>query len=138
MIPAGPLFHKPSSIVAARNILYAVIFLSILSAIIGEFTTTQRNLSSAWGIGSLLINVVVIFLLIRQIGFGHRWARTVLLILFILGMLMTPLIAPALFKTNLVLAFLFVLQTLLEISALVFLFKRSSNEWFNRFDEARQ
>ena len=30
MIPAGPLFHKPKSIIAARNILYTALFLEAL------------------------------------------------------------------------------------------------------------
>ncbi len=40
MIPTGPLFHKPKSIRAARNILYTALFLEalvfILQQVIGE------------------------------------------------------------------------------------------------------
>jgi hypothetical protein len=53
-----------------------------------------------------------------------------------LNVLASKLFVPFLFKTNLALGFLFVLQMLLQILALVFLYSKSSNEWFNSFDSA--
>jgi hypothetical protein len=132
MIPPGPLFHKPKSILASRNILYATLFLGVLGSAIGEFSAGMHSYSNPLAISTTIISFVLQLVIIRQIGFGHKWARTVLLILFILGMLATPLYVPFLFKTSLALGFLFALQMILQIMALVFLFSKNSNVWFNR------
>jgi hypothetical protein len=134
MIPAGPLFHKPKSIIAARNILYTALFLEALVFIIQQFISTtpgQPDIRVLFPNGILL---VFLYVAIRYIGFGKKWARILFLVLFILNVLASKLFVPFLFKTNLAVGFLFVLQMLLQILALVFLYSKSSNEWFNSFD----
>jgi|SRR5450432_1205444 hypothetical protein len=134
MIPAGPLFHKPKSIIAARNVLYTALFLEALVFIIQQFISTtpgQPDIRVLFPNGILL---VFLYVAIRYIGFGKKWARILFLVLFILNVLASKLFVPFLFKTNLALGFLFVLQMLLQILALVFLYSKSSNEWFNSFD----
>jgi hypothetical protein len=136
MIPAGPLFHKPKSIIAARNVLYTALFLEALVFIIQQFISTtpgQPDIRVLFPNGILL---VFLYVAIRYIGFGKKWARVLFLVLFILNVLASKIFVPFLFKTNLALGFLFVLQMLLQILALVFLYSKSSNEWFNSFDSA--
>ena len=134
MIPAGPLFHKPKSIIAARNILYTALFLEALVFIIQQFISTtpgQPDIRVLFPNGILL---VFQYVAIRYIGFGKKWARILFLVLFILNVLASKLFVPFLFKTNLAVGFLFVLQMLLQILALVFLYSKSSNEWLNSFE----
>jgi hypothetical protein len=136
MIPAGPLFHKPKSIIAARNILYTALFLEALVFIIQQFISTTPGQPDIRVLFSNGILLVLLYVAIRYIGFGKKWARILFLVLFILNVLASKLFVPFLFKTNLALGFLFVLQMLLQILALVFLYIKSSNEWFNSFDNA--
>jgi hypothetical protein len=134
MIPAGPLFHKPKSIIAARNILYASLFLGVLGLLIREFSTVLPDPSP---IRMLIFNLVILLLLfiaIRYIGFGKKWARTLFLILFIVSAGASRIFVPFIFKASLVLAFLFILQILLQILALRYLYSKTSKEWFNSFD----
>jgi hypothetical protein len=136
MIPAGPLFHKPKSIIAARNILYTALFLEALVFIIQQFISTTAGQPDIRVLFSNGILLVLLYVAIRYIGFGKKWARVLFLVLFILNVLASKIFVPFLFKTNLALGFLFVLQMLLQILALVFLYSKSSNEWFNSFDSA--
>jgi hypothetical protein len=134
MIPAGPLFHKPKSIIAARNILYASLFLTILGFFLGQFALNlpgNPNLKVIISNGSL---IVLLYIAIRYIGFGKKWARTMFLVIFIMNVVASPIYAPFIFKADLALGFLFILQMLLQILALVYLYSKSSNEWFNSFD----
>jgi hypothetical protein len=133
MIPSGPLFHKPKSIIASRNILYATIFLYIIYCLMGEFNSGLHNFSGNAGITTTITTLVILLLSTRQIGFGHKWARTLFLIFFILQALALPRYLPFIFKSSLALGFLFVLQILLEILALYFLFSKISTNWFNSF-----
>jgi hypothetical protein len=135
MKPEGPLFHKPNSIVAAKNILYATIFLDIVSSLIGEFSAGMHNYSSVRGLASTIVALALLLIIIREIGLGHKWARTLFLILFILGILATPFLISILFRASIVLGFLFILQVLLQMLVLYFLFSKPSSKWFNSFKD---
>jgi hypothetical protein len=132
MLPADPLFHKPKSIIAAKNILYATLFLSVINWAINQWTTDLYRGAPVQGIITLIVTLLVIFILIKQIGFGRKWARVVLLVLIVAGMLIFPWTLSALFKANLLVGVISLLQAILEIAALVFLFSKESTQWFNR------
>jgi hypothetical protein len=133
MIPAGPLFHKPKSVIAARNILYATLFLSLVSYILLHFVlqpSGHLNIRAAISSGVLLI---LLYIAIHSIGFGKKWALYLFVVLFIINIGASWIYAPFLFRTSPVLGFLFVLEMLLQILALVYLFSKASTEWFNSF-----
>ena len=136
MIQEGPLFHKPKSILAARNILYAALFLETLVFIITQVILNALVQPTIGVLFSDVFLLVLLFIAIRYIGFGKKWARILFLVLFILNVFVSKNFVPFLFKTNLALGFLFVLMMLLQFLALVYLFSKSSNEWFNSFDNA--
>lgn len=131
MIPQGPLFHKPTSIVAAMNILYATLFLGVINWAVGQWGTAVHPASPVEGVVILLVTLGLMFWLIKMIGQGKKWARVVLLVLFVLGILVYPLTLMAIFKSNLLLGVLSVFQALLQIVALVYLFSPASTQWFN-------
>jgi hypothetical protein len=134
-IPPTPLFHKPASIVAAKNILYAALFLSILTWAIGRWTTTLYAATPVESVVILVVLVGITFALIKCIGFGMKWARVVLLVLFLLGLAVLPWTFVAVLKASMVVAVLSLLQTILQIIALYYLFSRTSTQWFNRVKE---
>jgi hypothetical protein len=131
MIPSGPLFHKPNSILAAKNILYASIFLGLLGILISSFGTAVSI--SYTSVLSNLTLLVLLFIAVRYMGLGKTWARNLFLILFICNLIASRFYLPFALRTSTALAYLFILQLLLQIAALVFIYKRSSTEWFNRF-----
>jgi hypothetical protein len=131
MIPSGPLFHKPNSILAAKNILYASIFLGLLGILISSFGTAASI--SYTSVLSNLTLLVLLFIAVRYMGLGKTWARNLFLILFICNLIASRFYLPFALRTSTALAYLFILQLLLQIAALVFIYKRSSTEWFNRF-----
>ena len=132
MLPANPLFNKPKSIIAAKNILYATMFLGIINWTITQWMTDLHSSAPVEGVIILIVTLLVIFILIKQIGFGRKWARIVLLVLFIAGLLIFPWTLSVLFKANLLIGIISLLQALMEIVALVFLFSKESTQWFNR------
>ncbi len=137
-VPPTPLFHKPASIVAAKNILYAGLFLSILTWAIGRWTTTLYASMPVESAVILVMLVGITFALIKCIGFGMKWARVVLLVLFLLGLAVLPWTFVALLNASMVVAVLSLLQTILQIIALYYLFSRTSTLWFDRVKEKAQ
>ena len=132
MLPADPLFHKPKSIIAAKNILYATLFLGVINWAFSQWATDLYKSGPIPAIITLILTLVIIFILIKQIGFGRKWARVVLLVLFLAGMFFFLRTASVLFKTNLLVGVISLLQAILEIVALIFLFSKESTLWFNR------
>ena len=132
MVPEGPLFHKPKSIIVAKNILYASLFFGIINWAISQWTTDLNNNSPVQGIIILIVTLLVVLVLIRQIAMGKKWGRVVLLILFVAGMLAFPWTLTVLFKASLLVGVLGIFQALLQIAALIFLFSKESTQWFNR------
>jgi hypothetical protein len=134
-IPPSPLFHKPGSIVAANNILYAGLFLDILTWALGRWTTTMYTAAPAQSIVILVVTVGITYAMIKCIGLGRKWARVVLLVLFLLGLVVYPWTFVALLNASMVVAVLSLLLVILQIIALYFLFSRASTQWFNRVRE---
>jgi hypothetical protein len=134
-VPPAPLFHKPSSIVAAKNILYATLFLGILTWALGWWTTAIYTPSPVQSVVILVVTVGITFALIKCIGLGMKWARVVLLVLFLLGLVVYPWAFMVLLKASMVIAVLSLLQTILQIIALYYLFSRPSTQWFNQVQE---
>ena len=137
-VPPGPLFHKPASIVAANNILYAGLFLNILTWALGRWTTTIYATRPVQSAAILIAMLGITFALIKCIGLGMKWARVVLLVLFLLGVAVFPWTLLVLLKASIVVAVLSLLQAILQIIALYFLFSRASTQWFDRVKEKAQ
>ncbi|MGI8950782.1 MAG: hypothetical protein ACR2FN_04255 [Chitinophagaceae bacterium] len=131
MTPAGPLFHKPKSFIAAKNLLYASICVGILAALLNYFTVDAANNGGVLALMLTAAGYVILFFIIKQMSLCKKWARTTLLILFIL---VTILYIGA-FKLELHMSMLegalIVIQACLQIIALIFLYTKESNNWFN-------
>jgi hypothetical protein len=134
-VSPGPLFHKPQSIVAAKNILYAVLFLMLITWAISQWTTDLHTVAPAQSIAILILTVGITFTLIKCIGLGKKWARVVMLVLFIAGLAAFPWTVIALFKVSIVVAVLSLLEVILQLIALAYLFSRESTLWFDRVHE---
>ena len=137
-LPANPLFHKPMSIIASKNILYATLFLGVINWALSQWATDIHPNSPIAGVVVLLLTLLVVFALIKQIGFGRKWARVVLLVLFVAGLAASPWTLPILFRANILVGVLSIFQTLLQLVALIFLFSQSSTLWFDRVHTAVQ
>jgi drug/metabolite transporter (DMT)-like permease len=134
-LPPNPLFHKPQSLVAAKNILYAVLFLEIITWAVARWMPGSYSPVSAQTVVTLIVTVAILFALIKCVTMGMKWARVVLLVLFLLGLVAYAWAFNVVWQTNILIAVLSLLQTVLEAVALGFLFARESTLWFDRVRE---
>jgi hypothetical protein len=130
MIPQEPLFHKPKDIIAAKNIIYTTMFIGVVVWAIVNWSAILPDRGNPEGIVIAVVNLVIQYLLAWQIGLGRQWARTVYLLIFILGMV-GVLYMISILKSNIFLATLCLLQVILQILALKFLFSQKSTLWFH-------
>lgn len=131
MQPANPLFHKPTTIVAAKNILYASLFLTLINWTVAHFTIDPNLLSSTQQIIELVFSLLIVFALTKLVTMGKKWARVVLLAFFMLSMAAGALTLPAIFRANILLGALILLLTILQLLALYYLFAKASTHWFD-------
>jgi hypothetical protein len=134
-LPPNPLFHKPQSIVAAKNILYAVLFLEIITWTVARWLPGGNLPVTTQTVVTMIVTVAVMFALIKCVTMGMKWARVVLLVLFLLGLVAYAWAFNVWWHTNILIAVLSLLQTILEAVALGFLFARESTLWFDRVRE---
>jgi hypothetical protein len=132
MLPTDPLFHKPKSIIAAKNLIYATMFLGVINWALSEWATDLKRYSQLQGICTIAFILLITFALAKQIGLAKKWARTVYLVLFLLGLIVFPFTILPLFKANIVIGLIAALEAILQLFALKFLFAEESTEWFNR------
>jgi hypothetical protein len=131
MVPPGPAFHKPKSFIAAKNLLYASIFFAVVGVLVRDLSVGIENNG---GLLALLLTAggyLIIIFLIKQMGLCKNWARTILLILyiamfisFVFALRQGSMIG---IYDGVILAF----QQVLQILALIFLYRKDCNYWFN-------
>ena len=130
-IGEGPLFHKPKSFIAARNMLHASIITGILIIIIHYlfFGAFSNSITTAFAL--IAIEYIVLFLITRQMSLCRNWARTIVPVICIV-IIATYIF---LFVKEPAISFLetglFAIQVLLQITAVIFLYKEECNIWFN-------
>ena len=73
MIPAGPLFHKPKSIIAAKNILYTALLLEALVFILQQVIWTTPDQPDIRVLFSNGILLVLLYVAIRYIGWFNSF-----------------------------------------------------------------
>ena len=134
MQPQGPLFHKPKSIIAATNILYATLFLGVIRWLIGQLSLAPTGRSPVPMVIGLVLGLLIYFFLIKQIGAGKKWVRVVLLVLFIVGVPLYLWGSFGPYKANLLMNVISLLQAVLQIIALVYLFSKESTTWFDHVE----
>jgi hypothetical protein len=131
MIPAGPLFHKPPNFVAAKNLLYASICVGIGMVLMHKLIHGALDNGIVPGLALITIGYVLMFLIIKQMSLCKKWARTALFTICVLVAAAYLLVFKMEQPVNLVDVAIFILQVCLQAFALVFLYSKDCNIWFN-------
>ncbi len=117
-------------VVLSVKMLYLVVGIGVIRTAMTVFRHIDVRSPTFLIISKLIVYAASIYL-IQQINKGKNWARWSLLVLLTLSIPLT--ILPAFFgqfSHNPVYAVLFFMQLVLYIVALVFLFQKSSSEYF--------
>lgn len=131
MIPEGPLFHKPKSFLIARQSIYASILVGVLSLLIRAASVGFTNMDGISITAGIVVFYVVIVLLVKQMSSDRKWARTAILVLYILAMIAYPVVMSEQIKASMLVAALLLIQAALVIYSLVLLYNTECNKWFN-------
>jgi hypothetical protein len=128
-MPTKALSERPSKVTLAVNFLYLVVGLGIIRAVM----TIIRH-ADVRSPDFLIYTKIIIYAgsvyLIYQLSKGRNWARWFLGVIFIIAIPLVILPAFASYSHNPVASLITFIQTALYIIGMVFLFHRSSSNWF--------
>lgn len=132
---------KPRKVNTAVNLLYASLGIGVISS--GLFPVGLDEVNS---FGSALNDSLYTFfifgltlLLYYMIGKGKNWARITFLVFFIMGFPLSIVVLPmylSLSDPPFISGILFLVQTGMDLVALVFLFQGESSAWFKAIKQS--
>ena len=128
-MPIKELSQKPEKIVAAVKLLYLVVAIGIIRTSMTVIRHVDVRSPHILIISKMLIYAASVFL-IYQVSKGKNWARWLLLAIMAIAFPLSVLPAFDAIFHNPVHTLLGFLQLALYIVAMIFLFHRSSTQWF--------
>ena len=137
---------QPQKVNTAVKLLYASLGLGIISSVLfppglDEVSSFDSALNDSLFIFFTAgLTFGLIWLLIYMIGKGKNWARITFLVFFIIGIPLSivtfPLYLLSLSDTPVIDGSLFLVQTGMDLVALVFLFQGESSAWFKALKQS--
>jgi hypothetical protein len=131
MIPAGPLFHKPKSFISAKNLLYTSICIGIFTLLLHKLVPGVLNSGVITGLLLIAVGYLILFLIIKQLSLCKKWARVALIIVCLLLSTFYLFTFKMELRASMAEWAFFVVQGAFELIAIIFLYTKESNEWFN-------
>ena len=128
-MPTQALSERPPKVVLAVKFFYVVVGIGIIRAAMTVIRHADVR-SPNFLILTKLIIYIGSFYLIYQISKGRNWARWSMVVIFIIAIPLTILPAFASFSHNPVHTLLGLIQIVLYIIGMAFLFHGSSSSWF--------
>jgi hypothetical protein len=126
----SPVVNKcPISVANAVRLLYLTFGLGVVRSIL-EFPGFSESAPVGFIVAVWFGTAVIMLTLIRCIAMGRRWARAVVLVLFLVGFPFAIELLLASLSSNPLSGFLGIVQIAGQIAALIMLFHRSANIWF--------
>jgi hypothetical protein len=129
-------YNQPKSVYIAITLFLISLFLGVVNLIIKDAKTESYDLwnpplTNATTILFLIIFLSFQFFLIYKISVRKKWAQITYLVLSILGMLTYPFALYNLFKFSPLCGIISLICFALNLLALILLFNKKSNKWFN-------
>jgi hypothetical protein len=131
MIPAGPLFHKPKSFISAKNLLYTSICIGFFTLLLHKLAPGVLNGGVLTGLLLIALGYVMLYFIIKQLSLCKEWARPALIIACVLIAAFYLFTFKMEVKASMAEWAFFVLQAVFELMAVIFLYTKESNHWFN-------
>ncbi len=128
-MPTQALSERPPKVSLAVKFFYVIVGIGIIRAVMTIIRHADVR-SPFFLIYTKLIIYAGSLFLIYQLSKGRNWARWFMVVIFVIAIPLTILPAFASFSHNPVHASLGFVQLALYIIGLVFLFHRSSSDWF--------
>lgn len=120
---------RPYKVTTAVKLLYISLGIGVLRNIM-ESSTQAEVASPAFVMFIAFFVLGIMWFFILMIGKGRNWARITFLVLFIIGTPFSVLPLMQSLAANPISGLLGIVQIIIQIVAIVFLFQKPSSDWF--------
>lgn len=120
----------PKKIKQSANLIYISLLVGFFKSSLYETMTSLKILSDPKNLAAALVTILLIGFIGYMISQGKNWARIILLVLFILGLVGYPTIVMTEFKISPIIGIVSIIQMLIQLYVLFILFSRETNLWF--------
>lgn len=129
--------EKPNTVVWGVNLLWVSLAIGIIASLFDPAKIMHAAQQVPTLTVVLLLSMLVIVLgataaLNYLVSVGKNWARIVLLFWIVIAACFSVYGLPDLFKTSRIAAVTNVLQTVMQLAAIIFVFTKSAEPWFKR------
>lgn len=118
------------SIKTAAYILFGTIFLGLLNSVLFDRYSDVEVFVNSRSVSVLILTLVFMAFMAYMILLGRNWARVTFLVLFLLGFLLNIPNVIYYFMNVPVVGFISLIQTGLQVYALILLYNKESKEWY--------
>lgn len=127
---------RPSKVAIAVKLLYLTLGIGIIRSAI-EFSHQAEQSSAKFVLFVMLFTFAFMSFFIHMIGKGKNWARITFLVLFIIGIPLSVLPMIQSLTHNPISGILGLVQSLLQVVAMVALFQNESSSWFKTIKQMK-
>jgi hypothetical protein len=125
--------EKPQTVSLGVNLLWVSLAISVIASALDPTQIMHKSQSiPVLAVVVLLTLLAVMALLTYKISAGRNWARITFLVLFLFSVAPSLSVLPALLHVSLVAGITNILQSALQLIALVLVFTPSANPWFKK------
>ncbi len=124
--------ERPIQVTTAVYLLYAALVIGLLGLFDLPGDVQTQNISTALFVETMVLSIAIIAFIYFMILRDKNWARIILLVFFVFGVIMYML-GP---KHPLHIVSL-TIQTIIMVAAVILLFLPSSSQWFRQVKDTR-
>lgn len=130
-------FPKPQPVRVAVTLLYITLLIGVINGLINiYFVSATNSAAMAFPYGGvvailvLLVATAILGFFYFKISQGRNWARILVLVLFILGLLYFVFSIVGMFQQGYLVPVISIVNTIIMLVAIILLFKQEASDWF--------
>lgn len=120
----------PISISSAVKVIYFSAVLGLINPLIIYLAGVIENFPNLNSLIIIILSTSLVVFLGFQVHCGKKWARTVFLVFYLVGLIPSPLVILDSFRLSPLIGILSLAQVVVQGYALILLYRPSSKEWY--------
>jgi hypothetical protein len=129
----GDIMEKPLNVFIAVGLMYCSTAINLIENVVLD-PLGHVHRSPVGTITGLLLGFALASFIFQKIFNGRNWARILMAVLYLVFIGLTLLILPKLLEKSYVSGVIFLIQTVLQVTALILLFTDPGKQWFKSRD----
>ncbi len=125
----------PKNVTYAIGLLFSSLYLGLAPGFACKFLTGTNVIPNAWALIAIILMYAALWLFLYLLTKGAKWIRTIFLVFYFIGLAVSVYTLIYYFLITPIAGLLFLLQTAVQILAVILLLTPESNRWYKEQTE---